>query len=172
LVVDLDPGSPADILDCCRVALELRSMLEQLGLIAVVKTSGSKGLHLAVPVRDAGADDTKSFARALGQILAKQDPEHVTILMDRSKRRGRVFVDWSQNDRHKTTVCAYSLRAQSRPVASTPLSWDEVSDALDRQDARALAFDASAVLDRVERLGDLYADNLTVEQRLPELSAG
>jgi bifunctional non-homologous end joining protein LigD len=172
LVVDLDPGSPADVLDCCGVALELRSMLEQLGLVAVVKTSGSKGLHLAVPVRDATADDTKAFARAIGQLLAKQDPEHVTILMDRAKRRGRVFVDWSQNDRHKTTVCAYSLRAQPLPLVSTPVTWDEVTDALERNDAAALAFDATTVLERVDRLGDLYAGNVTVEQRLPALDGG
>jgi bifunctional non-homologous end joining protein LigD len=170
LVLDLDPGAPADVLDCCRVALELRGMLDRLGLAAVVKTSGGKGLHLAVPVRGATADGTKSFARALGQLLAKDDPEKVTIAMARDLRRGRVFVDWSQNDRHKTTVCAYSLRARARPMVSAPVGWDEVSDALDADDPEALSFDAPAVLERAGRLGDLYADNLTLEQELPVLT--
>jgi bifunctional non-homologous end joining protein LigD len=170
LVLDLDPGAPADVLDCSRVALELRDMLDRLGLAAVVKTSGGKGLHLAVPVRGATAEATKSFARALGQLLAKEDPEKVTIAMARDLRRGRVFVDWSQNDRHKTTVCAYSLRARARPMVSAPVGWDEVSDALDGGDPEALALDTSAVLERAERLGDLYADNLTLEQELPVLA--
>jgi bifunctional non-homologous end joining protein LigD len=170
LVLDLDPGSPADALDCCRVALELRDMLDRLGLVAVVKTSGGKGLHLAVPVRGATADGTKAFARALGQLLAKADPDKVTIAMARDLRRGRVFVDWSQNDRHKTTVCAYSLRARARPMVSAPIGWDEVSDALDGGDPAALELDTAAVLERVERLGDLYTDNLTVEQELPDLA--
>ena len=106
VVFDLDPGPPATIVDCCRVGLDLRGLLERLGLESVVKTSGSKGLHLAVPVHGASADETKDFARALGQLLAKNDPERVTIVMERAERRGKVFVDWSQNDRHKTTVAA------------------------------------------------------------------
>jgi len=169
LVLDLDPGPPAGILDCCRVALELRAVLDRLGLIAVVKTSGGKGLHLALPVRGATADETKGFARALGQLLAKDDPKRVTIVMAREQRRGRVFVDWSQNDRHKTTVSVYSLRARERPFVSTPVSWDEVSQALDSGDAAALEFEATDVLDRVARLGDLYEPNLTVQQELPVL---
>jgi len=169
LVLDLDPGPPAGVLDCCRVALELRGLLSELGLVAVVKTSGGKGLHLAVPVRGATADDTKTFARALGEVLAKQDPKRVTIVMARDQRRGRVFVDWSQNDRHKTTVCAYSLRARERPFVSAPVSWDEVAHALDAGDPALLAFDASAVLDRITTGGDLYEPNLTVEQALPRL---
>ncbi len=170
LVLDLDPGAPADVLDCARVALELRTMLDQLGLVSVVKTSGGKGLHLAVPVTGSDAEATKAFARALGQLLAKQDPDRVTILMARDLRPGKVFVDWSQNDRHKTTVCAYSLRARARPMVSTPVSWDEVSDALDADDPAALEHDVESALERVERLGDLYADNLMVRQELPELA--
>jgi bifunctional non-homologous end joining protein LigD len=169
MVFDLDPGAPADILACCRVALELRTALEGLGLVSVVKTSGSKGLHLAVPVRDATADDTKAFARGLGQLLAKQDPDRVTVNMNKGERPNRVFVDWSQNDRHKTTVCAYSLRAERRPTVSTPLTWDEVSDALDRGDRQALSFEAPAVLERVDQLGDVFVANLTVDQALPSL---
>jgi bifunctional non-homologous end joining protein LigD len=169
MVFDLDPGAPADVLTCCRVALDLRSALEGLGLVSVIKTSGNKGLHLAVPVRGATADDTKAFARGLGQLLAKQEPDRVTVVMNKDARPNRVFVDWSQNDRHKTTVCAYSLRAERHPTVSTPLTWDEVSDALDHRDPQALTFEAPAVLERVEQLGDVFAANLTVDQALPVL---
>jgi bifunctional non-homologous end joining protein LigD len=170
MVFDLDPGAPANLVDCARVALDLRQALEALGLVCVVKTSGSKGLHLAVPVRGATAEDTKAFARGLGEVLAQQDPNHVTVLMAKEQRRNRVFVDWSQNDRHKTTVGAYSLRAQPRPTVSTPVSWDEVIAVRDRQDPTALAFEAPDVLARVEQLGDLYGANVDVDQALPELS--
>ncbi len=169
LVLDLDPGPPATVLDCCRVALELRGLLKELGLVSVVKTSGGKGLHLAVPVHGATADDTKTFARALGEVLATQDPKRVTIIMAKEQRRGKVFVDWSQNDRHKTTVCAYSLRARERPFVSAPASWDEVAHALDTDEPELLAFDTLAVLERVATLGDLYESNLMVEQALPRL---
>jgi len=167
MVFDLDPGAPADVLSCCTVALELREALERLELRSVVKTSGSKGLHLAVPVRDATADDTKAFARGLGQVLAKQHPDRVTVSMAKEVRPNRVFLDWSQNDRHKTTVCAYSLRAQPEPLVSTPLSWDEVSDARDAGDPSGLRFDPAQVLERVEQVGDYYADNLGADQALP-----
>ena len=169
MVFDLDPGAPADILTCCAVALELRHALDGLGLVSVVKTSGSKGLHLAVPVRAATADDTKAFARGLGQVLASQHPDQVTVVMAKPERRNRVFVDWSQNDRHKTTVCAYSLRAQPQPLVSTPLSWDEVSDALAGRDPGALDFEAAQVLERALRLGDRFAANVQVDQELPSL---
>ena len=171
MVFDLDPGPPADVLACARVALELQATLASLGLISVVKTSGSKGLHLAVPVRGATADDTKAMALGLGQLLAKRDPDRVTVNMAKEQRPHRVFVDWSQNDRHKTTVAAYSLRAQPRPMVSAPATWDEVSDALDAGDPAALAFDADAVLARVEQLGDPYAANLDADQELPALGA-
>lgn len=170
VVFDLDPGPPATIVDCCRVALELHARLVDLGLQSVVKTSGSKGLHLAVPVRGATADDTKAFALALGQLLAKHDPERVTVVMNRDQRGGKVFVDWSQNDRHKTTVTAYSLRARSRPMVSAPVSWDEVADVHATGDAGALELDIDAVLDRVEHLGDLYAPGPAAEQELPDLT--
>jgi bifunctional non-homologous end joining protein LigD len=138
--------------------------------VCVAKTSGAKGLHLAVPVRGVSAEATKAFARGLGELLAQQAPDRVTVLMAKEQRRNRVFVDWSQNDRHKTTVGAYSLRAQPRPTVSTPVSWDEITAVLDRQDPTALTFEAQAVLARIERLGDLYAANLDVDQSLPELS--
>jgi bifunctional non-homologous end joining protein LigD len=168
LVLDLDPGAPATIVDCCRVALELRDTLEQLGLQCVVKTSGGKGLHLSVPVVGSGAspDDTKRFALALGQLLESRDPKRVLTDMTKEKRKGKVFVDWSQNDRHKTTVCAYSMRLQDHPTVSTPLSWDEVSDVTDPDELFFLAPDVPA---RVEESGDFYADSLTLEQELPQL---
>ncbi|HEV2311279.1 MAG TPA: non-homologous end-joining DNA ligase, partial [Acidimicrobiia bacterium] len=134
MVFDLDPGPPADVLACARVALELQSTLTSLGLVSVAKTSGSKGLHLAVPVRGATADETKTMALGLGQLLAKRAPDRVTVNMAKEQRPNRIFVDWSQNDRHKTTVAAYSLRAQPRPMVSTPVTWDEVSDAVDAGD--------------------------------------
>jgi bifunctional non-homologous end joining protein LigD len=168
MVVDLDPGPPATIVDCCRVALDLQQVLEQLGLRCVVKTSGGKGLHLSVPIVGSGAtdDDTKRFALALGQLMEQRDPRRVLVDMTRAKRTGKVFIDWSQNDRHKTTVCAYSLRLRERPTVSTPVSWDEVADA---RDPGALTFEARDVLARVAAYGDLYADSLTLQQELPAL---
>jgi len=171
LVIDLDPGEPATIIDCCRVALDLRDTLARLDLQCVVKTSGGKGLHLSVPIHgsDATDDDTKQFALALGQLLESRDPKRVLVDMTRSKRPGKVFIDWSQNDRHKTTVCAYSLRLRDRPTVSTPLAWTEVEAALETAAEDALAFETAAVLARVEAHGDLYADSLTVQQSLPTL---
>ena len=171
VVLDLDPGPPAAVLDCARVALDLRAALDRLGLVAVVKTSGSKGLHLSIPIAPGTADDdaTKNFALALGRILATASPDRVTTVMAREQRPGKVFVDWSQNDRHKTTVCAYSLRIRDRPTVSTPLGWDEVQDTFDGGAADALTFEAPAVPDRVDAIGDLYADSITLEQELPDL---
>jgi bifunctional non-homologous end joining protein LigD len=171
LVIDLDPGEPATIVDCCRVALDLRDTLAQLGLQCVVKTSGGKGLHLSVPIlgADISDEETKRFALALGQLLESRDPDRVLVDMTRAKRPGKVFVDWSQNDRHKTTVCAYSLRLRDRPTVSTPLAWTEVEAAHDAGDAGALTFEAVDVLARVEEHGDLYAESLTLHQSLPAL---
>ena len=171
MVIDLDPGEPATIIDCCRVALDLRATLAQLGLECVVKTSGGKGLHLSVPVvgSDASDEETKRFALALGQLLESRDPKRVLVDMTRAKRPGKVFVDWSQNDRHKTTVCAYSLRLREQPSVSTPVAWSEIEDAFDEGDPDALFFDAPAVLARVEEHGDLYADSLSLHQELPAL---
>ncbi len=171
MVFDLDPGAPAGVLDCARVGIGLRDVLADLGLMTVVKTSGSKGLHLAVPLNspDVTADETKEYAKALGQLLAKRDPKRVTTVMKKESRPGKVFVDWSQNDRHKTTVCAYSLRAHPRPMVSTPVTWDEVAGALENDDEDALVFEAPDVVERVEELGDLYAPNLELTQELPKL---
>jgi len=171
VVVDLDPGAPADVLDCCRVALELRELLHHLEMIAVVKTSGGKGLHISVPLNGAKVSDdqTKEFALAVGQLLVARDKKRVTVEMAKAERKGKVFVDWSQNDRHKTTVCAYSLRIAERPAVSTPVSWDEIEAALEAGDRGALTFEAPAVLDRVAGGIDHYEPSLTVQQALPSL---
>jgi bifunctional non-homologous end joining protein LigD len=171
IVLDLDPGPPADVVDCCRVAIALRELLDALGLVAVVKTSGGKGLHVSVPLNGAAVtdDDTKNFALALGQMLVARDPKRTTVNMAKAERTGRVFVDWSQNDRHKTTICAYSLRIADRPTVSTPVSWDEVHDAFDGHDREALSFEAPAVLERVADGVDHYASSLTLRQEIPKL---
>ncbi|MFI5052823.1 MAG: non-homologous end-joining DNA ligase [Acidimicrobiia bacterium] len=171
VVFDLDPGPPAGLVDCARVALELQELLTQLDLTAVAKTSGAKGLHLAIGLRPSvDADTTKAFALALGRILESRAPERVTVNMARNQRRGRVFVDWSQNDRHKTTVCAYSLRATDAPGVSTPVSWDELTAAVESGDATALTFDPETVVQRIGEWGDLYAPSIAETQDLPELT--
>jgi bifunctional non-homologous end joining protein LigD len=171
MVFDLDPGAPADIVDCARVALDVRDLLGQLGLQVVAKTSGSKGIHLSVGLRPAAsAEATKAFALAVGRILESRDSKRVTVNMARDQRPGRVFVDWSQNDRHKTTVCAYSLRATPTPGVSTPVAWDELEAVVDHSDANALWFEPTDVLARVAADGDLYAGSLAAAQELPELS--
>jgi bifunctional non-homologous end joining protein LigD len=171
IVFDLDPGPGTDLVDCARVAIELQDLLAQLGLRAVAKTSGSKGLHLSVGLRPSvDADTTKGFALALGKVLESRDPKRVTVTMAKDQRRGRVFVDWSQNDRHKTTVCAYSLRATDVPGVSTPVAWEELHDAVDTGDASRLAFSPADVLIRIDELGDLYAGSIAGDQDLPDLS--
>jgi bifunctional non-homologous end joining protein LigD len=170
IVFDLDPGPGCDLADCARVALELRELLTQLELDAAVKTSGSKGLHLSVGIEPSVDDEhTKGFALALGRVLESRDSKRVTTNMAKQERGGKVFVDWSQNDRHKTTVCAYSLRATPMPGVSTPVSWEEVAEAADR-DTDALAFTPDDVLARVDDVGDLYEPSLTAAQVLPDLS--
>jgi bifunctional non-homologous end joining protein LigD len=167
LVFDLDPGPPAAMRECCRVGLAVKAVLDAVGLQAVAKTSGSKGLQVYVPLNTPGATHQRAadVALAVGTLLAKQQPDEVVTTMTRSLRPGKVFVDWSQNARFKTTVAVYSLRARERPTVSTPVSWDEVSDGADGRDD--LRFEAADVLDRVARLGDLFAPALTVRQELP-----
>ena len=169
LVFDLDPGAPATIKECCGVGLELRRMFSELGLQSFAKTSGSKGLQVYVPLNTPVTyEATKPFALAVAQHLEQKDPRGVLSNMKKELRTGKVFVDWSQNDDHKTTVCVYSLRARERPTVSTPVSWDEV-DAHHRGKLKELAFTADQVLARVERDGDLFAPLLELKQALPEL---
>ena len=168
LVFDLDPGEPASIIECCRVALSIRGVLDTVGLSAVAKTSGSKGLQLYLPLNTphthAHASD---FALAVAQLLQKQQPKAVTSTMAKKERQNKIFIDWSQNSRHKTTIAPYSLRGRDRPTVSTPISWDEVSDGADGE---PLEFEAFDVVARAEAFGDLFFDAIGVEQELPTAS--
>jgi bifunctional non-homologous end joining protein LigD len=171
LAFDLDPGPPADVVDCCRVALRLREMFSHFGLECFAKTSGSKGMQVYLPLnrKDVSYDDTKPFAKAIAQLLEKQTPDLVVSKMKKVERSGKVFVDWSQNHRSKTTIAVYSLRARERPTASTPVSWEEVEAAADSGDGKSLVFEAGAVLERIEQHGDLFSPVLELEQELPAL---
>jgi bifunctional non-homologous end joining protein LigD len=169
MAFDLDPGAPATIVECAQVALWLREVFGALGLELYPKTSGSKGMQVYVPLNtDVTYDDTKPFARGIAQMLEKQHKELVVSQMKKELRRGKVFVDWSQNDEHKTTVCVYSLRAKERPTASTPLTWDEVEEIHESGDPESAVFDSDDVLERVEEHGDLFEPVLELEQELPE----
>jgi bifunctional non-homologous end joining protein LigD len=171
MAFDLDPGEPAAILECCQVGLWLRDALSQLGLQCFPKTSGSKGLQVYVPLNtaDVSYDDTKPLAHALARHIESQHRELVVSSMKKELRRGKVLIDWSQNDEHKTTVCVYSLRARERPTVSTPLAWEEVESALADEDPDALVFDSDEVLERVSERGDLFEPVVRLEQELPEL---
>jgi bifunctional non-homologous end joining protein LigD len=170
LVFDLDPGAPADVLDCAQVAVWLRGLFEQLGLNSYPKTSGSKGIHFYVPLNsEVTYAQTKPFAKAVAETLERKFPDRIVSQQSKAKRPGRVLIDWSQNDRHKTTVCVYSLRAKERPTVSTPLAWGELEAALEAGDGEVLVFDQAAVLERVEAEGDLFAPLLSEEQELPDL---
>ena len=165
LVFDLDPGDPATIIECCQVALAIRDVLDAVGLESWAKTSGSKGLQMYVPLNTPHTHDHASeFALAVAQLLEKQQPKLVLSNMNKKLRKGKIFIDWSQNSRHKTTIAPYSLRAKERPTVSTPVSWDEVADGADGE---PLSFEAGEVLDRLDEVGDLFADTLTLEQELP-----
>lgn len=169
VVFDLDPGPPADILTCVRVSRLLREALDHLRLRCLVKTSGSKGLQLYVPLDgEAGYDRTKAFAHALAQLLERAHPDLVVSTQDKARRAGKVLIDWSQNTESKTTVSVYSLRARRRPSVSTPLSWEEVDAALEAGDADTLSFGPEEVLSRLEAHGDLMGSALTGGQALPD----
>jgi bifunctional non-homologous end joining protein LigD len=167
LVFDLDPGAPATLSDCLDIAVVVRDLLHELGLQVFAKTSGGKGLHLGVPLRGATFSQVKTFARAVAELLAREEPKRVTSRMAKSERGGRVLIDWSQNDHGKTTACAYTLRARQRPTVSTPVSWEEIDEARRKRKTERLEFETSDVLARVADLGDLFAPTLTVRQRLP-----
>lgn len=169
-VFDLDPGAPADIHNCAEVALDIREVLDDLaGLQCFPKTSGSKGLQLYVPLNTPHTHEhCSSFALAVAQVLERHHGDRVTSVMAKAERPGKIFIDWSQNSRHKTTVAVYSLRARSRPTVSTPVTWTEVEAAADGGD---LTFEAADVLERIEALGDLFEPTLTLEQVLPAAQA-
>lgn len=173
VVFDLDPGAPADLVDCAQVALMLREVLAAVQLQAFAKTSGSKGMQVYVPCHGAELthDHASSFALAVGQLLTRQHPDRVLVEMTKAKRPGKVFVDWSQNNRAKTTIGVYSLRARAFPTVSTPVTWDEVADLADRRRGQAPQFEAAEVIERIERLGDLFAPVASLEQELPSVGA-
>jgi bifunctional non-homologous end joining protein LigD len=167
LAFDLDPGPPAGLRECCEVALLLRELFGSLGLECFPKTSGSKGIQVYVPLNTqrVSYDHTKPFAHTVARHLEAAHPKQIVSVMKKEVRRGKVFIDWSQNDEHKTTVSVYSLRARERPTVSTPLSWDEV----ERCEPESLVFVADDVLARVEEEGDLFAGVLRLKQKLPAL---
>jgi len=173
LAFDLDPGPPATIVECCEVAVQLRAMFEQLGLQAFAKTSGSKGMQIYVPLNEPRVryETTKPFAHAVAVLFEQQHPDLVVSDMRRKggEREGKVLIDWSQNDEHKTTVGVYSLRAKDRPSVSTPVAWDEVERCLRANDPDLLRFEHDAVLARVAEHGDLFAAVRSLRQRPPRL---
>ena len=167
VVFDLDPGLPADVVDCAVVALWIRDLFSELGLESVIKTSGSKGLQLYVPLNTpADFEGTAAFSQAVAQLLEKRHPDRVVSVQTKELRKGKVLVDWYQNASFKTTVSVYSLRARERPTVSAPLSWDEVET---MAEGNPMAFEAGEVLARVEEHGDLFAPALELEQELPRL---
>jgi bifunctional non-homologous end joining protein LigD len=170
LVFDLDPGHGAGILECCQVALVLHGLFEQLKLETVAKTSGSKGLQVYVPLNtDTSYELTKPFARSVAELLEQRLPELVVSRMTKTLRPNKVLVDWSQNDAHKTTVTAYSIRARERPTVSTPVSWEEVSACREAGDPELLTFESDQVLARAVELGDLFAPTVSLKQQLPPI---
>ena len=170
VVFDLDPGPPADIVQCCQVGLWLRDIFEHFGLKSFPKTSGSKGLQIYVPLNTAtNYDVTKSFAHALARLLESEHRNLVVSDMKKELRKGKIFVDWSQNDEHKTTIGAYSLRAREHQTVSTPVKWEEVEHCLKKKDAKLLVFEADEVLKRLDKMGDLFQPLLKLKQKLPKL---
>lgn len=169
MVFDLDPGPPANIINCVQVAFWLKELFDGIGVESFAKTTGSKGLQLYVPLNNPGVtfDQTKTLARSIARHLTRKHPQHVVYDMKKDLRKGKVLIDWSQNDDHKTTVCVYSLRARERPTVSTPVTWQELHKVRQSGDPDQLVFDSDAVLRRVQKLGDLFAPVLTLKQKLP-----
>jgi bifunctional non-homologous end joining protein LigD len=167
VVFDLDPGPPANVLQCAEAGMLLKEKFDALKLKSFPKSSGSKGLQIYVPLNTpVDYDATKAFARGLAEELQRERPELVVSKMDKKLRAGKVFVDWSQNDPHKTTVCVYSLRAREQPSVSTPVDWDELKGALKRKAPDRLTFIFDEVLKRVERDGDLFEPVLKLKQKI------
>jgi len=170
MVFDLDPGPPANVVQCAQVGLWLREIFDHWGLKSFPKTSGSKGLQIYIPLNTPTTYDvTKPFANALARLLEHDHPELVVSDMKKEVRAGKVFVDWSQNDEHKTTVSVYSLRAREHPTVSTPVTWEEVERALKKRDPGLLVFEAPKVVERFEKMGDLHAPVLKLKQSLPQV---
>lgn len=171
MVFDLDPGEPADVLTCAKVALVLRDLLSRLRLATVIKSSGQKGLHVYVPLNrpEMTFEATKEFSRSVALILQKNYPELVTAKISRDQRSGKVFINWSQNDASKTMVCVYSLRGRAKPAVSVPLSWDELELLAGHGDPGRLLFSPGEAADRAEKYGGLFNEMLLLKQELPHL---
>jgi bifunctional non-homologous end joining protein LigD len=169
MVFDLDPGAPAGIVQCCQVGIWLRDLLAAMKLKSWAKTSGSKGLQVYVPLNTpATFDQTKDLSRALAQLLEREHPDKVTSNMSKALRKNKIFVDWSQNDEHKTTVCVYSLRAKEEPTVSTPVTWEEVENCLKKEKPDLLKFRCEKTVERVKTNGDLFAPVGKLKQKLPK----
>ena len=168
-VFDFDPGPPATIVECCQVALWVRELLAEHGLQAFPKTSGSKGLQLYMPLNTkTDYNATKTAARSIAELMADRHPDLVVHRMEKAVRPNKVFIDWSQNDRMKTTISVYSLRARAHPTVSTPITWEEVEETLAKGDPQLLVFESDDVLKRVEKHGDLFEGVLKLKQKLPK----
>lgn len=168
LVFDLDPGAPADIVTCSRVAFLVRDVLAEDGLAAYPKTSGKKGMQLYVPLKPKRSwEAVHAYAKEVAQRLEREQPDLVVSRMAKNARGGKVFVDWSQNHQAKTTIAPYSLRASTEPTVSTPVTWDEVEKCRSKGDARVLRFRTHEVLERVESHGDLFSEVLNPDRALP-----
>jgi bifunctional non-homologous end joining protein LigD len=172
-VFDLDPGEGVNIIACARVALRLRDLLQQLGLRSFAKVSGSRGIQVYVPLNTGiSYAATQPFAQAVAQWLHREHPKEIVAEMTRAERKGKVFIDWSQNADYKTTVGVYSLRAKlHRPFASLPVSWEELSAAIEANNSSQLYWLAQAAIDRVRNVADLFAPVLKLKQSLPEAFA-
>jgi bifunctional non-homologous end joining protein LigD len=170
IVFDLDPGPPATIVQCCEVGFWVKDVFDKVGLESFAKTSGSKGLQIYVPLNTAVTyEQTKPLAKTLAQMLEKAHPVDVVSDMKKALRTNKVFVDWSQNDQHKTTINVYSLRAKNRPTVSTPVTWEEVDQCLKKEDPELLVFTSDQTLARVEKNGDVWAPLLKMKQKLPPI---
>ena len=170
MVFDLDPGPPAGMVQCARVGLWLREIFDHFGLQSFPKTSGSKGLQVYVPLNTPTTyEKTKPFAHALARLLEEEHRDLVVSDMKKALRVGKVLVDWSQNDEHKTTISLYSLRARERPTVSTPVHWEEVQRVLLKKNPKLVVFEAGQVLQRVEEMDDIFEPVLKLKQKLPDL---
>jgi bifunctional non-homologous end joining protein LigD len=171
MVFDLDPGEPANILDCARVALILRDLLSKIELASYVKTSGQKGLHVFVPLnrKETTFEDTKTFSKSVAEIMQKHYPGLVTAKMAKPERKAKVFINWSQNDSSKTMICVYSLRAREKPFVSFPLEWKELEDLAAQGDPERLQVIHAEAVSRAEKKGDLFREALVKVQKLPHL---
>lgn len=169
MVFDLDPGAPADIVQCCQVGLWLRDILQGLKLKSWAKTSGSKGLQVYVPLNTPVTyDQTKALSHDLAEYLEREHPKLIVSKMSKALRKGKIFVDWSQNDEHKTTICVYSLRAKEQPTVSTPVTWEEVEECARKKKAQLLVFRCEQTVARVEKMGDLFEPIETLKQKFPK----